>query len=348
MTAHLRIVRAGMSTTIQDAGRYGFQRFGVPVSGALDICSMRAANLLVGNAPDTATLEIFYTGPRFVVEAQSARIAFAGAGEARIKVYAGPMDPIGSTANALQSLHLLKGYSVDVSSIIGSSVLYMAVEGGFDIAPVLGSCSTFVRGRIGGLNGRALQDGDRIPLAANEAGARNEQQLPHGLLAAPRRFRIMAGPQAHYFGADARKRLCDSKYVIGPSSNRMGMRLEGANIPHLAGYDITSEAVAPGSIQIPGTQMPVVLLADRQTTGGYPKIATVISADMAALGRLPIGAKIGFQWVTAEEAGEARRRYGAALANMGTALRPTVPRAEELAASLFNTNLVSGVCYASI
>ncbi len=128
----------------------------------------------------------------------------------------------------------------------------------------------------------------------------------------------------------------------------MGMRLEGADVPHVGGHDITSEAVAPGSIQIPCTRKPVVLLADRQTTGGYPKIATVIFADMAALGRMPIGARIGFELVSAEEAGEARRIFRAGLAGMGAALRPVVPQTEDLSSSLFNSNLVSGVCYASI
>lgn len=346
--ASLRILRAGLSTTVQDAGRRGFQRLGVPVSGALDICSMRAANLLVGNAPDTATLEISYTGPSFMIEAKSARIAFAGSGDARIKVYAGALDLIGESVKALQSLHCVRGQIVEVSSIVGSSVLYLAVEGGFDIPPVLGSRSTFVRGGLGGLKGRALRDGDTLPLSLKEAGHRTEQQLLHGMLPAPGQIRIQAGPQAHYFAPDALRRLCEDDYVIGPSSNRMGMRLEGAEIPHLGGYDITSEAVALGSIQIPGTKKPVVLLADRQTTGGYPKIATVISADMAALGRLPIGAKIRFELVTVEKAVEARRIFLAGLANMDAALRPVAPQADEFAASLFNSNLVSGVCCASI
>lgn len=346
--AGLRILRAGLSTTIQDAGRRGFQRFGVPVSGALDICSMQAANLLVGNAPDTATLEIFYTGPKLVIEATSARIAFVGGGNAKIRVYAEASDHVGRSVNALQSLVLARGHVIDVSSIIGSSVLYMAIEGGFDIAPVLGSRSTFVRGGLGGLKGRALQDGDFIPLLLEEVERRAEQRLLHGMSVAPGRFRIQPGPQAHYFAPDALKRICDGDYVIGPSSNRMGMRLEGAEIPHLGGFDITSEAVAQGSIQIPGTKKPVVLLADRQTTGGYPKIATVISADMAALGRLPIGARIGFELVTGEQAGAARRIFLAGLASMNAALRPVAPQADELSANLFNSNLVSGVCCASI
>ena len=344
----LRVLRAGLSTTIQDAGRRGFQRFGVPTSGALDMASLHAVNLLVGNAPYAAALEICYTGPRFVIEAKNARVAFAGSGDMAIRLYDEITSLPARNIRTWESICLRKGQIVDVGPIVGSSVLYMAVEGGFDIAPVLGSHSTFVRGGMGGLNGRALRLGDILPLVMPEVELRPELRLPRRLLAAPARIRIMAGPQAHYFAPDALKRLCDGDYVIGPDSNRMGMRLEGAEIAHSAGYDITSEAVAPGSIQIPGTRKPVVLLADRQTTGGYPKIATVISADMPALGRLPIGAKIGFELVTAEQADEARRLYLAGLAEMSATLSPVAWQADEVAANLFNTNLVSGVFYASI
>ncbi len=346
--ANLRVLRAGLSTTIQDVGRRGFQRFGVPTSGALDMASLHAANLLVGNAPDTAALEICYTGPRLILEAQSARLACVGGGDATIKLHAEANDPAPRNLKTWESICLHKGQIVDVGPITGSSVLYMAVEGGFDIAPVLGSRSTFERGGLGGLHGRALRLGDSIPLASAEAGDRRELRLPRQLLATPARIRIMAGPQAHYFAPDAISRLCDAPYTIGPDSNRMGMRLEGAEIAHSGGYDITSEAVAPGSIQIPGTRKPVVLLADRQTTGGYPKIATIISADLAALGRMPIGATFGFELVTANEAHQARRLHLESLAAMSAALAPVAWQADEVSVNLFNSNLVSGVCYASI
>lgn len=348
MSPALRLLCPGLSTTIQDAGRPGFQRFGVPVSGALDLFSMKAANLLVGNQPGTAALEITYTGPAIVVEAESVRIAFAGECDVRIKAYSDAVDSVGKVISVLESIRLFRGQIIEVGSIVGSSVLYMAVEGGFDIPPVLGSLSTLVRGGLGGLNGRALQEGDRIPLLLQDVRQREEQRLPRKLFPSQNTFRIMAGPQAHYFAPEALLRMCDCEYTIGPGSNRMGMRLEGSCIPHLRGHDIISDVVASGSIQIPGTQKPIILLADRQTTGGYPKIATVISSDLAALGRKPIGAKIAFEIVSAEGAGHARRTFISRFNSISASLTPSALKTDELSARLSNDNLVSGVCYACI
>lgn len=342
MNPHLRVLSPGLSATIQDGGRPGFQRFGVPTSGALDPLSLQAANLLVGNQPGSGALEITYCGPTFIVEAESVRFAFAG-GTAPIHVFADATSSVSRILKPFQSVRLCRGQLVRVGSINTFSVLYLAVEGGFDVPPVLGSVSTFVRGALGGLQGRALREGDKLPLAMNDAPQRTEHCLPHGLPPVQTTFRIMPGPQLDYFAPTALERFCDGEYTIETGSDRTGMRLGGPSIPHIRGYDIASDALAAGSIQIPGTQKPIVLLADRPTTGGYPKIATVISADLPALGRAPIGSKIAFDVVTAETAMAARREFMAGMNGMKDRLVALDIGYDELSSRLLHDNLVSGI-----
>lgn len=345
MNPCLRVLSPGLSATIQDIGRPGFQRFGVPVSGALDPWSLRAANLLVGNEPATGGLEIAYCGPTFVLEAESARLAFAG-GNAAIHVFDDATASMSRTIAPFESVRLYRGQVVRVGSINGSALLYLAVEGGFDVPPMLGSVSTFVRGGFGGLCGRALREGDKLPLCLNEASSKMELRLPDGSPPAQRTFRIMPGPQIDYFAPAALQRLCEHEYTIETGSDRTAMRLEGPSVPHVRGYDIASDALAPGSIQIPGTQKPIVLLADRPTTGGYPKIATVISADVPALARRRIGSKIAFEVVTAEAAIAARREFIAEVNRMKGRLVPLGVERDDLSSRLLDTNLVSGICNA--
>src|SRR5262249_43404343 len=149
--------------------------------------------------------------------------------------------------------------------------------------------------------------GDALPLCRARASERDEWRIEGLDLTPPPRFRAIAGPQHDHFSDTAIASFFDSEYVVGVGSDRMGMRLEGRRLEHGRGYNITSDGIAPGSIQVPGNGQPIVLLADRQTTGGYPKIATVISADLPALGRVPVGAKVAFEPVTVEEAQEMRR-----------------------------------------
>ena len=297
-------------TTLQDFGRKGYQRLGIPVSGALDAVSLRAANMLVGNPQGTGALEIAYQGPTLAIEADSVRVAFAGG--------SGPIDIIseqGATSSQrvppLQSIRLSKGQIVRIGAISGSAIGYLAVEGGFDIAPALGSQSTFARAGLGGQHGRALRQGDLLPLRHAHAEERQECMLPSLDLTAPRRFRVVLGPQDDYFTDEGKRTLLESVYTVTPASDRMGMRLAGPLLEHAKGFNIVSDGIAPGSIQVPGNGLPIVLLADRQTTGGYPKIATVISADMPALGRLTPGAKVAFEAVDIAAAETAHRQLHA-------------------------------------
>jgi biotin-dependent carboxylase-like uncharacterized protein len=338
----LRILSPGLSTTVQDIGRTGHQRLGVSPSGALDPVSLHAANALVGNPSTTGVLEALYVGPSFAIEADDIRVAFAGA-DAAIEILADIDATGGETIQPMQSVRLRRGQVVRVGSLKTGTTLYIAVEGGFDIAPVLGSVSTDSRGKIGGWHGRALIAGDLLPLRCAAIAARIEYRIDGLDLSPPSRFRAIPGPQSDYFSDEEVDRFFASEYVVSAGSNRMGMQLTGQPLRHRNGFNIVSDAIATGSIQVPGSGLPIILLADHQTTGGYPKIATVISADLPALGRLPIGSKVSFLRVTLEEAAAARRELAACLEGIGSKMVPIGLPPEAMAARLLECNLISGV-----
>jgi biotin-dependent carboxylase-like uncharacterized protein len=223
-------------------------------------------------------------------------------------------------------------------------VAYLAVEGGFDIAPVLGSQSTLTRAAIGGFKGRALQAADVLPLKHAAAAERDERILAALDLAPRKRVRIVLGPQDDHFTSAGLRTLLTSTYTVSRATDRMGMRLEGPPLEHSSkGYDIVSDGIALGSIQVPGNGLPIILLADRQTTGGYAKIATVVSADIPTLGRLAPGASIAFEAVGIEVAEAAARRLARDIAAMAAGVA-SVRRPSDLDwTRLMAENLVSGV-----
>lgn len=342
MNPALHVLSPGLLTTVQDLGRPGYQRLGIPVSGALDPVSLRAANALVGNAAGTGALEVAYIGPTLAVEADEVRLSFAGATAAIEVLTDGSASP-GTRIETMTSIRLKRGEIVRIGSLSGGAVLYIAVEGGFDIQPVLGSVSTYLRGRFGGWQGRPLASGDRLPLCRNTASERDDCRLDGFDLRPPARVRVIAGPQSDYFSERAIADFFGGDYTVCAGSDRMGMRLDGRRLDHARGFNITSDGIAAGSIQVPGNGQPIVLLADRQTTGGYPKIATVISADLPALGRLPIGAKIGFEPVTFEAAAAARRKLFAEIEDLPDRIVPLLPADTDMTPRLFDCNLISGV-----
>ena len=347
MTPCLHVVAPGLLTTLQDRGRVGYQHLGVPVSGALDPVSLQAANLLVGNAPGAGALEVACLGPTLAVEADDVRIAVAGA-TALIEILPDAAATSGRRVAPMQSMRLRRGEALRIGALTGATVLYVAVEGGFDIAPVLGSVSTDIRGGIGGWQGRALATGDRLPLRLAQAGDRGEVCLESFAVRPRPRVRVIKGPQDDHFSDREVAAFLDSEYTVGPSADRMGMRLTGRTIQHSHGFDIASDGIAPGSIQVPGNGQPIVLLADRQTTGGYPKIATVISADLPALARLPVGTKVAFEAVTVEAAEAARRAHVAELAAMQDRIVPLRRSGADIVPRLQECNLVSGVIDAAV
>jgi biotin-dependent carboxylase-like uncharacterized protein len=342
MTAALRVVAPGLMTTLQDLGRPGYQHLGVPISGALDHVSLRAANLLVGNPPGMGALEIFYQGPTLALQADSVRIALTG-GQAPIDILSSDGSAV-HRLGAWESARLLRGQALKIGALTGSAVAYLAVEGGFDVAPVMGSQSTLTRGGFGGFQGRALREGDLLPVRRQAAAEREEAMLPPLDLTPPARIRVVFGPQDDYFTPAGLGTLLKSPYTVSRASDRMGMRLDGPTLEHSSkGANIVSDGIAPGAIQVPGNGLPIVLLADRQTTGGYPKIATVISADLPALGRMTPGTKVSFAAVDIDAAEDAARQLAAEIqalpGRMGPVRRSLVIDPTKLMAE----NLVSGV-----
>jgi biotin-dependent carboxylase-like uncharacterized protein len=346
MTAFLRVLAPGLLTTVQDLGRPGYQSLGIPVGGALDTVSLRAANVLVGNPPGAGALEIAYVGPTLAVEADEVRLSFAGA-DAAVEIFPDEMAATATRIASMRSVRLHRGEVVRVGSLGGGAILYMGVEGGFDIELVLGSVSTYLRGGIGGWQGRALAQGDRLPLRHNHA-SEEDYQIVDLDLTPPGRFRAIVGPQSDYFSAAAMETFFNSEYTIGIGTDRMGMRLDGPKLQHVRGFNITSDGIAPGSVQVPGNGQPIVLLADRQTVGGYPKIATVISADLPALGRLPIGSKIRFASVTVEEAEEARRKLMVEIDGLSGKIERIGQSVADLTPRLLDCNLIGGVVDGSV
>jgi biotin-dependent carboxylase-like uncharacterized protein len=344
MTPALSIVRPGLLTTIQDLGRVGHQSVGISVCGALDPVALRTANALAGNPPETGALEVLHLGPTILAEADDVRISFAGA-RATIEVLPDVAAIRGRPVETMRSVRLRRGEVVRIGSLTGGAALYVAVEGGFDVAPVLGSVSTDLRAGFGGWQGRALVAGDHLPLRRMTATLREETRIAGLELSPPSVVHAIVGPQGDYFSPSEIAAFFAGTYTVGAGSNRMGMRLEGRPISHARGHNITSDAIAPGSIQVPGNGQPIILLADRQTTGGYPKIATVISADVPAVGRLTTGAKIRFEPVTAETALRLRRLLLEEAARIPERIEPIRDGIEavELAPKLSDHNLISGV-----
>jgi antagonist of KipI len=291
----LVVIKPGMLTTIQDEGRWGLQAHGVPVAGPMDPVSHRLANALVGNDRGAATLEITLVGPE--LEFDDERIV-AVTGAAFDLWLDGKSVPHNAAFTAAAGSRLRFG-----ERRLGARA-YLAVAGGIDVAPTLGSRATHLISAMGGLEGRALRAADRLPLGqAMGSPAVAGQRTP--IVPLPdrhARIRIRPGPQAEYFASDALEALQSAPYVIAQHSDRMGFRLEGPPLTHRRGADIISDATPLGVLQVPASGQPILLMADRQTAGGYPKIATVIAADIAVAGQLGPSDTITFTVCTPREA----------------------------------------------
>lgn len=302
MTAEIVILKPGIATSVQDLGRRGYRAYGVPQSGALDCDALKLANAVAGNAGDVAALEMLYSGVVLETRGGSIRAAVGGA------------DAIVEEANkgqrevpAWHSCTVRAGERLRVGAITASAAAYLAIEGGFDIAPVMGSLSTYTRSQLGGWHGRVLKRADALPLRQQNASARAERRLSLApVFAAPGVLRVLPGPHQDHFTQRSLEMFLENDYTVDSASDRSGLRLSGARLEHMEGHDLPSEGVAPGSIQVPGSGLPVVLIGDHPTVGGYPRIATIISADVAAAGRLRIGSRVRFAAVTMEEAMQAR------------------------------------------
>lgn len=294
--AGVSVVKPGMLTTVQDAGRWGFQSSGVPVAGPMDPVSHRLANALVGNSRDAALLEVTLLGPE--LEFEDERLVAVTGAEFDLTLDGRPVRSHAPFTVAAGS-HLRFG-----ARRLGARA-YLAVSGGISVPPTLGSRSTHLVSAMGGVNGRALVAGDRLPLGHPERLQGMALAPQDAIVALPDRratIRVLPGPQVEYFADGALDVLQSGPYVIAQNSDRMGFRLEGPRLTHARGADIISDATPLGVLQVPASGQPILLMADRQTTGGYPKIATVIAADMTIAGQLGPGDAITFEVCTPRDA----------------------------------------------
>jgi antagonist of KipI len=291
----IRVIKPGMLTTVQDTGRWGVQSRGVPVAGPMDPWSHRVANALVGNTRTAAALEVTLIGPDLEFDDERV-VAIAGAEfDVTLDGRAVPMHA---------PFVVSSGARLRFGARTRGARAYLAVSGGIATPPVLGSRATHVISAMGGLDGRALRAGDVLPLfpspPAPSVGAPAARIVP--LPDRTARVRVMPGPQLDYFADDALAVLESAPYTIRSDSDRMGFRLQGPALTHARGADIISDATPLGVLQVPASGQPILLMADRQTTGGYPKIATVITADLAVAGQLGPGDAITFAVCTARDA----------------------------------------------
>ena len=307
----LHVERPGLPSTVQDLGRTGLQHLGVPVNGVMDEVAHRLANLLVDNDEGEATLEMTLTGPRLRF-GEDAVIAVCGADmEAR----AG-----GQRLPGWRPVRVPRGTVLDFGRAAQGARSYLAVAGGFDVPPVFGSRSTALMGGYGGHRGRALRKGDVLSLRSPDHAhaprwvrllARTGQGLAHPKWSVsragmpvpqrPQMVRLVPGRHHESFSEGAREQLTRALYRVARDSNRMGFRLEGAPLPGVQGGDGLSEGMVMGAIQIPPDGNPIVLMADRQTAGGYPVIAVVAHADLPVIGQVAPGDDVQFRFISLEE-----------------------------------------------
>jgi antagonist of KipI len=295
----LMMERAGMFTTVQDLGRWGFQAWGVPVSGAMDPWSARLANRLVGNPDDAALLEVTLIGPRFTVD-RDTTVAITGA-SFDIEV---PTERL----RAPCVVRLRAGDALAFGARHRGSRAYVAIDGGIDVPEVLGSRSTHARSGLGGLHGGALRTGDRVPMSAGSTKPpdvrRDFLPLP---TTSPAVLHVLAPDDADVWLTEAFEALCATEFAVSPRSDRMGYRLDGhSRLPEGRGT-IVSQPTAPGAIQLPPDGVPILLMADRQTTGGYAQIAVLQRADWAVSGQLAPGDLVRFRSTTHAAALDAHR-----------------------------------------
>jgi len=296
VTRALVVVRPGLLTTVQDLGRWGHQAAGVPVAGAMDTYSLRLANSLVGNLDGAASLEVTLLGPSLRAEAPLV-VAVAGA------VFDLTVDdrPVPHGA----ALDLAAGSVLRFGERRAGTRAYLAVAGGVATPVVLGSRSTHLVSRLGGLEGRALLTGDVVPVGAvaiPPVRRTTRAPLPVAQTSGERRLRVLLGPQDDWFTTSSLDALLGAAFTVSPRSDRMGFRLDGPALLTRRPEELVSEPVAFGALQVPPGGAPILLMADRQTAGGYPKIATVITADLPLAGQLAPGDAVRFAACTRAEA----------------------------------------------
>jgi antagonist of KipI len=319
----IRVISPGALATIQDQGRFGLSRYGISVSGAADAHALTLGNMLVGNPASAAAVEVTFGGAEFELT-----------GDTLLAITGGDLTPAinGASVPMNQTLAAIAGDRLSFGSPRYGLRAYLCVAGGIDVPPRLGSRSTYLAAAIGGLDGRPLRSGDELALGYAARLVHAGRRAPAGLL--PRygpdiNVRVIPGPQIEQFTEKGIETFYSSAYTVTDKSDRQGVRLDGPAIDAIEGrYDIVSDAVVTGTIQVPGDARPIVLLADRQTTGGYPKIGVVATVDIPLLAQAAPGTIVRFTRVTVEEAQEATRKAISELA--GATLEEPVVQTTEM------------------
>lgn len=292
----IKIITPGLMTTVQDCGRYCYQASGFSVSGALDMRSYKLANILAGNIENLAVLEMTMLG---ITAEFTQNTVFAITG--------GDFTPTinGESINMYQTVYASAGDVLKMGAAKTGSRAYIAFLGGVDVPLVMGSRSTNMKCKIGGFEGRALRAGDVIETGDNfpiDYRKKVKKIKPDDFSSSEAEIRVILGPQDDYFTEKGIDTFLSSPYTLTKDCDRMGFKLDGEKIENINGVDIVSDGIALGSVQVPSSGKPIIMLADRQTTGGYAKIATVVSVDIPRLVQLKSGSTVHFKEVTAKEA----------------------------------------------
>jgi len=298
----IEVVSPGLLTTIQDLGRFGYAHFGISPAGAADALSLRIANRIVGNDDNAAGIEMTLIGAALRFRS-SCTIALAGA---EIGTSAVPMfEPVPVSA----------GYILECGLLRNGARTYVAFAGGVTVPKLLGSASTHLAAEFGGFHGRPLRTGDILEIGEKACDARAANRASLRALARARTtIRVTKGPQYHWYEEDVLMQFCASEYRVTEQSNRLGLRLLGQTVKPSSAGELLTEGVSLGAIQIPPNGQPIVLFIDQQTTGGYPKLANVIAADMHCIGTLRPRDTVRFELVSIAEAIQVLREQERALA----------------------------------
>lgn len=289
----LKIIASGPLTTVQDLGRGGYMSVGFSENGAMDSYSMRIANILVGNDEGEGTLEMTFMGISAEFDCDAV-IAITGA----------DMSPElnGDPIESYRAVSVHRGDILTMKTALNGMRAYLAVAGGFDIEKRMGSLSTNLKCKLGGFEGRKLAAGDELPIKRSSRLISERKTYSRNTYPDSMTVRVILGPQNDYFTDTGIKTFLSKEYTVSEKTDRMGVRLCGEKIENKNGVDIISDAIAMGSVQIPASGEPIIMMADRQTTGGYAKIATVISADLWLIAQARAGVKISFRSVNERRA----------------------------------------------
>lgn len=299
MSLEIKIVSAGLFSTIQDEGRSRSNEYGIPESGYLDSYSAQIANILVGNPSNSPILECILTAPKLEFKGKGV-IAFVGAKvEARLN---------GLIVSEEETIVVNTGDKLEFGKFERGNILYIAVAGRWEVSEVLGSYSTLTLANFGGLEGRAFKSGDTIMVYDSESPKREislelKRYLPYQLT-----VRVIEGIEWENISIESRHQFLNSSYKISSKSNRMGIRLEGVPVP-VNGLEIKSSAACLGMIQLPPNGLPIILMKDGQTVGGYPRVAKIIDCDISRVAQLRAGDQISFELISIKKALQINKEF---------------------------------------